>query len=111
MATVKIVKSLRNFSILLDYIESKMVELKDLIEGFQDTLVPPILDKDKNIKEFAAWRTEAITTVTDMVKKIVENMDMTLFQECVSKLVNSEIFYENFEKEVTQATVKYNTYR
>ena len=41
MATIKIVKSLEILFVLPNYIESKMVELKDLIEGFQDYLIPP----------------------------------------------------------------------
>ncbi len=38
-------------------------------------------------------------------------MNMTLLQESISKLVNSSIFYENFEKEVTQDTMNYIPYR
>jgi hypothetical protein len=88
-----------------------MVELKDQIEGFQDTLVPPILNKDKVIKYFFIWRTKSITIVSDMVRKIAENMDMTLFQGCMSNLVNLGICYENFEKEVTHDKFKYIPYR
>ena len=101
MKTVKVVKSLKGFSILPNYFENKMVELIDLVEGFQDNLVPHILDENKNIKYIASWRNEAITMVNDMVKKIVENMDIRLFKDCISRLVNYRIFFEHYEKEGT----------
>lgn len=53
MATVRIVKSLKKNSVLPDVIENKMVELKDQMEEFKDTLVPPILNAEKFIKDFS----------------------------------------------------------
>ena len=48
MPTSKIVYSLKKLLSLSDYIENKM-ELKDSLENFKDTLVPPILKEDKGI--------------------------------------------------------------
>ena len=36
---------------------------------------------------------------------------MVLLQESLLKLVNSDVFYYNFMKEVNQKTLKYNPYR
>lgn len=49
--------------------------------------------------------------MNNLVKRIVEDMNMSHFQECVSKLISSELFYETFGKEVTQAMAKYIPYR
>ena len=111
MPTTKIIKKLKNFFLFPDVIENKLVELKILIEGCQDTLVPPILDAKKYIKKFTSWRDDAISQVNNIVKIIAKDMNMELFQEFISKLVNYELFYENFERKVTQATVNYNPYR
>ena len=108
---MKVVKSLKRFLVLPDYFENKMIELIDSIEGFRDTLVPTILNESKSIKDFATRRNEAITQINNMVKTRINNMYTIFFQDCISKLENSSIFYENFEKEVTHVTVKYNPYR
>lgn len=66
-----------------------MMELKHNLEGIQDTLVPLIWKEEKSVEEFVDWRIEAITKINEMVKPITQDMDMTLFQQCSSKLVNS----------------------
>ena len=103
MSTIKIVKLLKNFLVLPNYIEGKMLKLKDNLEGFQHTLVPLVLKDDKNVREFDSQRNEATIKVNDMVKPIAQDMNMILFQESIVKLLNPWVFYEKL--------VKYNPYR
>lgn len=79
MPTAKIVKYLNNFSIFPEHIVNRLMELKDSIESYQDTLVPPFLEMKKNVKEFTTWKLEAITEVGNMVKIMEKDMIMTLF--------------------------------
>ena len=53
-----------------------MMELKDNLEGFQDTLVPPILKEDKSVKEFFYLRNDSITKLNEMVKQIAQDINI-----------------------------------
>ena len=70
MPTAKLVKSLKKFSIFPEHIESWLIELKNELETYQDTLVPTLLDCNKNIKEFTEWKKKTITRVNDIIKAI-----------------------------------------
>ena len=73
--------------------------------------MPPILHEDKKVKQFADWRIESINKIHELAKQIAKDMNMVLFETCITKLVTHWLFYENFEKKVTQATIKCNPYR
>ena len=50
MPTAKLVRSLREFTILPDHIEARWLELKGDFENHKDIVVPPLLKDDQSIK-------------------------------------------------------------
>ena len=50
--TTTLVKSLKDFTILLEHVEARWIELKGDFENFKDTLVPPLLKNDNSIKGY-----------------------------------------------------------
>ena len=51
MPTAKLVRSLRDFTILLEHIEARWLELKGDFESHKDIVVPPLLKEDQSIRE------------------------------------------------------------
>ena len=45
----KLVRSLRDYTILLEHVEARWIELKGDFENFKDIVVPPLLKDDQSI--------------------------------------------------------------
>ena len=109
--TTKLVRSLRDFTILLEHIEARWLELKGDFENHKDIVVPPLLKEDQSIKEYVEWRNETITWVNSLIHSISQDVDKSLLQKILLQLVESDNFYDNFIKEVNHATIIYTPYR
>ena len=88
-----------------------MVQLKGDFEGHKDIVVPPLLRNNQDIKEYGEWRNATVAQANTLTHRISQDVNMSLLQGILLQLVESDNFYENFIKEVNQATIKYTPYR
>jgi hypothetical protein len=95
--------------------EAKWTELKGNFETFADSVVPPLLHSTGGITgsvmAYQLWRDETLERVKLLIKRVSEENNMQLLRRTLNRLVNCDIFYDDFIKEVNQATIKYTPYR
>lgn len=113
--TTRLVKSLKDFQILPDDMEAKWTELKGNFETFANFIVPLLLHIiggiTGSVKAYQEWSDETLDRVNLLMKRVLQENNMQLLQRTLNRLVNSDIFYDDFIKEVNQATIKYTPYR
>ena len=74
-------------------------------------MIPPLLKEDQSIKEYVERRNETITQVNSLIHNISQDVNMSLLQKSLLQLVELDNFYDNFIKEINQATIIYTSYR
>lgn len=94
ITTAKLVKSLKDFTILPDHIEARWIDLKGDFENYKDTVVPPLVNEDEKLKTYVEWQIETLNRVKALINRISKDVDMALLHMILLRLINSVVFYE-----------------
>lgn len=76
-----------------------------------EMLLLGIEDENGAIKSLQLWKEEAERVINTQVDLIYDELDIAMLEDSMDKIICTRTFFESFEREANEVTVRYTPYR